>query len=117
MKKNLAQQSPAVNQLQVDIGGRIRLARLRRKISASEFAALIGVSRNTLNALETGNAAGMSFATVLSALEQLGMLTDMLNIGLNDEEGRQLQDETTSTTSLQKGVRKQRKKGSHNYMD
>ncbi|HSW71669.1 MAG TPA: helix-turn-helix transcriptional regulator [Gammaproteobacteria bacterium] len=73
------------------IGENLRLARLRRKFSASLLAERAGITRNTLRAVERGNpnvALGV-YATVLFCL---GLEKDLVYIASNDDLGRKLQD-------------------------
>jgi transcriptional regulator with XRE-family HTH domain len=49
------------------LGENIRLARLRRKLSAAKVSELAGISRNTLDLLEKGNS-NTSITTLLSSL-------------------------------------------------
>lgn len=74
------------------MGEQIKLARLRRKLSAALVAERAGVSRSTLWKVENGNpsvAIGM-YAAVLHALNNMD--TDLLKIAADDELGRRLQD-------------------------
>ena len=74
------------------MGKQIKMARLRRKISAELVAERAGISRATLWAVEKGSpsvAVGI-YAAVLHALN--GMDRDLLLIAQDDELGRKLQD-------------------------
>jgi len=74
------------------MGEQIKMARLRRKITAELVAERAGISRATLWAVEKG-AASVSvgiYAAVLHALN--GMDKDLLLIAKDDELGRKLQD-------------------------
>ena len=74
------------------MGEQIKLARLRRKLSAALVAERAGVSRSTLWKVENGNpsvAIGM-YAAVLHALNNMD--TDLPKIAADDELGRRLQD-------------------------
>lgn len=74
------------------MGEQIRLARLRRKLSAELVAERAGISRATLWSIEKGSssvAIGM-YAAVLHALN--GMDKDLLLVAKDDELGRKLQD-------------------------
>ena len=70
----------------------IRLARLRRHLSAELVAERAGISRMTLSNIEKGSpsVAIGSYAAVLHALN--GMDKDLLLVAKDDELGRKLQD-------------------------
>ena len=74
------------------MGEQIKMARLRRKISAELVAERAGISRVTLWAVEKGSPSvsiGI-YAAVLHSLN--GMDKDFLLIAKDDELGRKLQD-------------------------
>ena len=74
------------------MGEQIRLARLRRHLSAELVAERAGISRMTLSNIEKGSpsVAIGSYAAVLHALN--GMDKDLLLVAKDDELGRKLQD-------------------------
>ena len=84
----LPQTQDILNQL----GEQIRLARLRRHLSAELVAERAGISRMTLSNIEKGSpsVAIGSYAAVLHALN--GMDKDLLLVAKDDELGRKLQD-------------------------
>lgn len=55
------------------LGGNIRLARIRRRMSQEELAQACDITRKTLYALEKGNA-GTTVGTVFAVLWKLGLL-------------------------------------------
>ncbi len=74
------------------MGEQIKMARLRRKLSATLVAERAGISRSTLWKVENGNpsvAVGI-YAAVLHALNNMDK--DLLKIAGDDELGRKLQD-------------------------
>lgn len=74
------------------MGEQIKMARLRRKLSATLVAERAGISRSTLWKVENGNpsvAIGI-YAAVLHALNNMDK--DLLKIAGDDELGRKLQD-------------------------
>ena len=74
------------------MGEQIKMARLRRKLSATLVAERAGISRSTLWKVENGNpsvAVGI-YAAVLHALNHMDK--DLLKIAGDDELGRKLQD-------------------------
>lgn len=81
---------PQVKQL-VDLGTRLRLARLRRKYTAATVAARAGITRTTLGKMERG-VPGTSLGAYVSVLRALGLHADIDAIARDDEMGRRLQD-------------------------
>ena len=74
------------------MGEQIKMARLRRRLSATLVAERAGISRSTLWKVENGNpsvAVGI-YAAVLHALNNMDK--DLLKIAGDDELGRNLQD-------------------------
>lgn len=72
-------------------GEQIRLARLRRRLSASLVCERAGLSRPTLNAIEKGDV-GVSIGAYARVLNALGLADDLLRLAADDELGRKLQD-------------------------
>ena len=83
---------PQTQEILNQMGEQIRLARLRRHLSAELVAERAGISRVTLSNIEKGSpsVAIGSYAAVLHALN--GMDKDLLLIAKDDELGRKLQD-------------------------
>jgi len=73
------------------LGGRLRSARLRRHLTQAVVAARVGVSKQTLAKLESGNPS-TSLATMLRVLQVLGLGQDIDLLAADDELGRRLQD-------------------------
>ena len=73
------------------VGQNLRLARLRRKLSAAKVAERAGISRNTLYLLEKGSPS-TSLATLFRVLIVLGLEEDFLLLAKDDELGRKLED-------------------------
>ena len=74
------------------MGEQIKMARLRRRLSATLVAERAGISRSTLWKVENGNpsvAVGI-YASVFHALNNMDK--DLLKIAGDDELGRKLQD-------------------------
>ena len=83
---------PGSQELLETMGGQIKMARLRRKLSVELVAERAGISRASLWAVEKGSpsvAVGI-YAAVLHALH--GMDGDLLLIAKDDVLGRKLQD-------------------------
>ena len=74
------------------MGEQIKMARLRRRLSATLVAERAGISRSTLWKVENGNpsVAVGNYAAVLHALNNMDK--DLLKIAGDDELGRKLQD-------------------------
>ena len=83
---------PQTQEILTRMGEQIRLARLRRHLSAELVAERAGISRMTLSNIEKGSpsVAIGSYAAVLHALN--GMDKDLLLVAKDDELGRKLQD-------------------------
>ena len=77
---------PSTQEILKTMGEQIKLARLRRKISATLAAERADISRATLYNIEKGSA----YAAVLHALNNLDR--DLLLVARDDELGRKLQD-------------------------
>ena len=92
MRKEVYNILPATENILETMGEQIKLARLRRDLSAELVAERAGISRTSLWKVESGSPAvaiGI-YAAVLHALG--GMDTDLLLIAKDDELGRQMQD-------------------------
>ncbi len=83
---------PQTQEILNQMGEQIRLARLRRHLSAELVAERAGISRMTLSNIEKGSSSVAigSYAAVLHALN--GMDKDLLLVAKDDELGRKLQD-------------------------
>ena len=83
---------PQTQNILEQMGEQIRLARLRRHLSAELVAERAALSRMTLSNIEKGSpsVAIGSYAAVLHALN--GMDKDLLLVAKDDELGRKLQD-------------------------
>ena len=92
MKKAAYNITPDTENILRTVGEQIKLARLRRNLTAELVSERAGVSRATLWKVESGNpAVAMGiYAAVLHALNNMD--NDLLLIAKDDELGRQLQD-------------------------
>lgn len=82
---------PKAKKLLSELGERIKLARLRRKLSSAQVAERAGISRATLWQVEKG-AATPSMGTYFMVLFTLGLEKDFQQLAADDELGRKLQD-------------------------
>jgi len=73
------------------LGENIKLARMRRRFSATLISQRTGLSRTTINKIEAGNE-GVSMGNYLIVLTAVGLGGDLAQVGANDELGRKLQD-------------------------
>lgn len=74
-----------------ELGLNIKLARLRRKINATQMAERAGINRVTLWQIEKGSPR-VSIGSYITVLFVLGLEKDIINIAKDDILGRKLQD-------------------------
>ncbi len=82
---------PRLRRILETLGENIRLARLRRRLSAEQVAERAGISRPTLAAIERGEP-GVGIGNYLEVLRVLGLDQDLLQVAKDDVLGRKLQD-------------------------
>ena len=82
---------PKHRRLLEGLGGDIRLARLRRSLTAEQVAERAGISRLTLMRIEAGRPS-VSIGAYLQVLVILGLEAGLGAAASNDELGRKLQD-------------------------
>lgn len=87
---------PRYARLAEGLGERIRTARMRRRLTATEMAERMGVTRPTLNRLEQGDLA-VGLGVLVRALGVLGLDDDLAKLAADDELGRRLADASTTT--------------------
>src|ERR1043166_6770873 len=73
------------------LGENIKLARLRRKLSAEQVAERAGLSRGTLWQIEKG-VSSVALGAYFQVLFVLGLQNDFLKLAGDDDLGRKLQD-------------------------
>lgn len=73
------------------LGERVRLARLRRKLTTTAVAQRAGISRTSLYNVEAGDP-GATLGTYLRVLAVLGLDKDIEAVAADDRVGRRLQD-------------------------
>jgi transcriptional regulator with XRE-family HTH domain len=91
MSKRSLPTYPRYARLAGGLGGRIRAARLRRRISQVEMAERMDVDRNTLMKLERGELT-VGLGVLVRALGVLGLEDDLARIASDDEVGHRLAD-------------------------
>lgn len=74
-----------------ELGENIKLARLRRKLSAEQVSERAGISRKTLYEIERGRP-NVNIGNYAQVLSVLGLEDDLLNVAKDDLLGRKLQD-------------------------
>ena len=82
---------PSEKKILANFGERLRLARLRREISAETLASRASISRMTLHRAEKGSPA-VSMGTYLRILAALHLTDDINLLAKDDRLGRKLQD-------------------------
>jgi transcriptional regulator with XRE-family HTH domain len=95
---------PGVARALGEMGENIRLARRRRKLSASLVAERAGMTRPTLRAIERGEP-GVTLGSYANVLHCLGLEKDLATVGRDDELGRKLQDAALTPGRPPKGPR------------
>lgn len=73
------------------VGEQIRLARLRRNLTAAEVAKRSGLSRATLNKIEKGNP-NVSFGSYCSVLNTFALDEDIEKLAANDSLGESIEE-------------------------
>jgi transcriptional regulator with XRE-family HTH domain len=91
MAKKTAPLLPTTDKLLRQFGDRLRLARLRRRLSAKQVAERAGMAPMTLRSLERGGS-GVTMGAYLAVMQVLGLEKDLDLLGKADPVGRQLQD-------------------------
>ena len=92
MKKAAYNILPATEDILMTMGEQIKLARLRRNLTAELVAQRAGISRSTLWKVESGDPS-VAMGIYAAALHALGgMDKDLLGVAKDDELGRRLQD-------------------------
>ena len=86
---------PATARRLRELGGRIRLARQRRKLTAGHVAERAGMSPMTLRGIERGGP-GVTLGAYAAVLQVLGLDGDIDLLGAQDPLGRELQDSRLS---------------------
>lgn len=91
MGRNAVVLLPQMDHILSNLGENIKLARLRRRLSAEIVAERAGISRATLTKVEKGSSS-VSMGIYASVLFALGLEKDLLKVASDDVLGRKLQD-------------------------
>ena len=82
---------PRLTRLLEALGGKLKLARLRRKFSAETVAQRAGISRKTMYRVEQGDPA-VALGIYARVMQALGLEQDLSLLAADDLLGRKLQD-------------------------
>jgi transcriptional regulator with XRE-family HTH domain len=91
MIKRKALLLPKIERILIEAGENIKLARLRRKLSAAQVAERANITRMTLLAIEKGTG-GVAISNYAQVLFVLGLEKDLLKLAGEDPLGKKLQD-------------------------
>ncbi len=82
---------PSLEKVLKEFGENIKLARLRRKLSAEQVAERANIARSTLWLVEKGSPS-VAIGIYIQILLVLGLEKDILKVAADDKLGRKLQD-------------------------
>ena len=82
---------PRAQKILKTLGENLRLARLRRNVTAALQAERAGISIATLSKIEQGEPT-VAMGNYLQVMVTLGLADDLLQVAKDDELGRKLQD-------------------------
>ena len=82
---------PKIEKVLQQLGENLKLARLRRKLSAEQVAERANISRSTLWQIEKGTPT-VTMGAYIQVLFVLGLEQDLLQVANDDILGRKLQD-------------------------
>jgi len=99
---------PKHRRILATLGENLRLARLRRRLSAKQVAERAGISRNTLYLIEKGSGSS-SITTLFLVMNVLGLEEDFSLLAKDDNLGRKLED-AKLTSSRKRAPKKKRAK-------
>ena len=93
MANKTASLLPPTTRLLEDMGERLRMARLRRRLQAKQVAERAGMSVMTLRAIERGSP-GVTIGAYIAVMQVLQIEQDIAEVAKADVMGRRLQDAT-----------------------
>src|SRR5437773_10746108 len=96
MPRKVSPLLPSTEELLRQLGERMRLARLRRRLSAKHVAARAGMAPMTLRGVERGGS-GVTMGAYVAVMQVLGVEKDLGLLAEADPMGRALQDARLST--------------------
>src|SRR5437899_3045604 len=105
MKKNHGLILAELRRLLIEVGENIRLARLRRRFSASIVAERAGMTRTTLRSIERGDP-NVTFGAYARVLSTLGLEKDLALLAQDDILGSKLQDAGLSVKARAPRIKK-----------
>lgn len=82
---------PKTQRLLIDLGNRLKLARLRRGLEAKQVAERAGMAPLTLRSIERGSST-VTIGAYVAVMQVLGLVEDLNFLAKEDETGRHLQD-------------------------
>lgn len=91
MKNRRITLTPKLEKILIELGGNIKLARLRRKLTTEQVCERANISRTTLWQIEKGMY-HVTIGAYAQVLFILGLEKDLLKVATDDELGRKLQD-------------------------
>src|SRR5688500_15710729 len=91
MSRTVSPLLPSTQELLRQLGERLRLARLRRRLSALQVAERAGMAPMTLRSVERGGP-GVTLGAYLAVMQVLGIEKDLDLLARADPMGRTLQD-------------------------
>ena len=91
MRKEISDISLSVVKILIDLGTKIKLSRLRRKLSTIQVSERAGINRVTLWQIERGSPS-VSMGAYAQVLFVLGLEKDLSRVAKDDILGRKLQD-------------------------
>jgi transcriptional regulator with XRE-family HTH domain len=104
MPRKVARLIPATEELLSQLGERLRLARLRRHLTARQVAERAGMAPMTLRSLERGSSA-VTMGAYAAVMQVLGLENDLNLVAQTDPTGRSLQDARLSRRHPTRTVR------------
>jgi transcriptional regulator with XRE-family HTH domain len=96
MKERAYSILPGLSRILSGLGARLKVARLRRRLSADMVAQRAGIARATLHRIELGDP-GVSLGNFARVMQVLRLEEDLKRLAVDDELGRKLQDAEIGT--------------------